>query len=79
MNKNEILWKTCIPIKIKLDHIEEINEIASKPYYAMINRFHYISLYFDEIQRHFKHFISSLYGVNDIWLEWKNNPVNWLI
>ena len=79
MNKLEISWKTSIPIKIKIDHVEEVNEIPSKPYYLMVNRFHYISLYFEEIHRYFSHFISALFNTSDIWLEWKNQPINWFI
>lgn len=43
----------------------------------MVNRIHYISIYFEQIHNHFENFISPLFKLDDLWLEWKDKPVLW--
>ena len=44
----------------------------------MLNRIHYISIYYSEIHDHFKNFISPTFTIDDLWLEWKEKPILWL-
>ena len=77
-----LIWNLQIPVMITCAENEssciKIPACIKPPaFFLLVNRIHYISLYFAEIHEFFAKFMASATNLEDVWLETQGFPVSW--